>query len=112
MSKKLSDQEIAAQFNAMKQELQTMAQKIGELEMESEEHKLVIDTIEPMNSDRKCFRLIGGVLVERTVEEILPAVKANNEGIKTIMHQLLEQYKKKEEAFRAFQKEHDIVVRQ
>ena len=34
-----SDKEIVAQFNQMKTELQTIMQKLGELEQEKEEHK-------------------------------------------------------------------------
>ena len=33
--------------------------------------------------DRKCFRLIGGVLVERTVKEVLPALQTNLQGVST-----------------------------
>ncbi|KAL1919026.1 uncharacterized protein VTP21DRAFT_2407 [Calcarisporiella thermophila] len=107
---KAPDQEVTVQFNLMKQELQNLAQKIGELEAESDEHKLVIDTISPLQTDRKCFRLIGGVLVERTVGEVLPALKTNHEGIKNVMNQLLQTYKKKEEEFVAFQKKHNIQM--
>jgi prefoldin subunit 2 len=32
--------------------------------------------------DRKCFRLIGGVLVERTVRDITPALKTNRDGVR------------------------------
>jgi prefoldin subunit 2 len=99
-AKKLSQQEIAALFQQKKNELQALAQKIGELDMEKEEHKynssidllktptltitssrLVIDTMEPLDPKRKCFRLVGGVLVERTIEEVLPALKLNSEGV-------------------------------
>ncbi|CAG8596308.1 7601_t:CDS:10 [Ambispora leptoticha] len=109
-TKKLTDQEITIQFNNMKSELQTLAQKLGELEQDAEEHKAVIDTLVPLSGDRKCFRLVGGVLVERTVKETLPALNTNHEGIRKAMDTLLAQYKKKEEDFNAFQKEHNIRV--
>lgn len=38
-------------------------------------HSLVIGTLRDANEtepDRKCFRLVGGVLVERTVQDVLP----------------------------------------
>jgi len=44
-------------------------------------YRLVVDTISPLDGDRKCFRLVGGVLVERTVKEVLPALKTNQEGV-------------------------------
>ncbi|CAG8490916.1 17828_t:CDS:2 [Funneliformis caledonium] len=107
-TKKLTDQEITTQFNAMKTELQNIAQKIGELESESDEHKAVIDTLSPLNDDRKCFRLVNGVLLERTVKDVLPALQTNYDGIKGIMDNLVRSYKTKEDEFIAFQKEHNI----
>ncbi|CAG8541576.1 314_t:CDS:2 [Dentiscutata heterogama] len=109
-SKKLTNQEVTTQFNLKKNELQTIAQKIGELESEVEEHKAVIDTISPLNGDRKCFRLVGGVLVERTVKDVLPALQTNHDGIKRAIDQLVQSYKTKEEEFVAFQKEHNIIT--
>lgn len=34
--------------------------------------------------ERKCFRMIGGVLVERTVKDVVPALETNKEGVGTI----------------------------
>ncbi|KAG9301227.1 hypothetical protein G9A89_012610 [Geosiphon pyriformis] len=109
-TKKLSDQEVTVIFNNMKTELQSIAQKLGELEAEAEEHKAVVETLSPLSGDRKCFRLVGGVLVERTVKDVLPALTTNHAGIRNVMDQLVGQYKKKEEEFVAFQKEHNIRV--
>lgn len=43
--------------------------------------RVVIKNITPLEGSRRCFRLVGGVLVERTVSEVLPAVKENQAGV-------------------------------
>lgn len=49
---------------------------------------MVVDTLEPLEVTRRAYRMVGGVLVERTVGEVLPTVKANQEGIKQLLQQL------------------------
>ncbi len=49
--------------------------------MERDEHKLVVETLTKLESERKAFRLVGGVLVERTVGEVLPIVSQNFDGV-------------------------------
>jgi prefoldin subunit 2 len=81
-SRKYDDQELVAQFRDMRSELQNTRVKLGELEAEVNEHALVIETLQPLDGQRKCFRLVGGVLVERTVKDVLPALKSNKEGVR------------------------------
>lgn len=50
-----------------------------------------------MAGDRKCFRLINGVLVERTVDDVKPALQTNAEGLKKVLDDLVKQYKSKQE---------------
>ncbi len=40
-----------------------------------------MDALKKVDPDRKCFRMIGGVLVERSVKEVLPALKFNSEQV-------------------------------
>ena len=101
---------MQAQYNAQKQALAQIGQKLTQLESDADEHRLVIDTLEPMDGQRKCFRMIGGVLVERSVQDVLPTLKTNQSGIQTIMEGMAKEYKRKEEAFTAWQKEHNIKV--
>jgi hypothetical protein len=47
-------------------------------------HSLVLSTLTPLlttEPTRKCFRLIGGVLVERTVSEVEPDLRGNLLGV-------------------------------
>jgi len=46
-----------------------------DLDDEKKEHELFLDATKELESTRKCQRMIGGVLVERTLGEVLPAIK-------------------------------------
>ncbi|KAJ1647284.1 Cochaperone prefoldin complex subunit [Coemansia erecta] len=106
----LSEQELRITANQYGNELKAIASKIGELELQLDEHSLVIKTMSPMPEDRKCFRLINGVLVERTVKEVLPALKTNKEGIAKTIEQLTAQYRAKDKEFVEFQQKNHIRV--
>lgn len=41
--------------------------------------------------------MINGVLVERTVEDVIPALKTNAEGLKKVLNDLVKQYQNKQE---------------
>ncbi|THH13636.1 hypothetical protein EW146_g6612 [Bondarzewia mesenterica] len=107
----LSDQEVQQNYSQLQSELQSIAAKIGELEQEAEEHVLVLSTLNEALAEepnRKCFRLIGGVLVERTVKDVVPALQTNRDGIRKVIANLAEQYKSKEEDFEKFKREYNI----
>ncbi|KAI9467147.1 Prefoldin beta-like protein, partial [Lactarius psammicola] len=109
----LSDYRIEIQqtYSRFQNDLQTLASKIGELEQEAEEHVLVLSTLNEAlleEPDRKCFRLIGGVLVERTVKDVVTALQTNRDGIRKVIASLTEQYKAKEGEFEKFKEEYNI----
>jgi prefoldin subunit 2 len=118
--------DLQTQYNNYKNTLQNIAAKIGDLETESDEHtcacihprhlandRLVVQTLEPLPQDRTCYRMINGTLAKQTVKDVLPTLKANQEGLKSVMETLLKQYKTTEDQFNKFQKDNKIkVVRQ
>jgi len=59
--------------------------------------RLVLDTLNPLVEDRKCFRLINGVLIEQTVKDVRPQLKTNHDGLKSTLDVLLKQYTTKQE---------------
>lgn len=41
--------------------------------------------------------MINGVLVERTVKDVTPALQTNSEGLKQVLEELVKQYKRQQE---------------
>ncbi len=64
-----------------------------------------------MDGDRKCFRMIGGVLVERTVKEVTPALTSNSEKLGKLIETLEKQLKEKGEEINGYMEKHNIQVR-
>jgi prefoldin subunit 2 len=95
----------------MKEESQVLAQKISELDQERQEHVLVTETLEKLDSDRKCFRMVGGVLTERTVATVLPAVKDNMDKLTAVINELYGKLQGKEKEMQEFQSKHNIRLR-
>ncbi len=64
-----------------------------------------------MDAGRRCFRLVGGVLVERTVGEVLPAVERNQAGLQDIVQRITEQREAKLKILADFQEKYKIRVK-
>ncbi|KAH6675709.1 Prefoldin beta-like protein [Halenospora varia] len=103
-------QELQQQYENYKNGLQQIASKIGDVETEAEEHRLVLETLEPLPADRKCFRMINGVLVERTVKDVVPALQTNSEGLKKVLEELMKQYRSKQVEMETWKKKNNIQV--
>ncbi|RYP76926.1 hypothetical protein DL771_001479 [Monosporascus sp. 5C6A] len=109
-AKKQQGEQLQTTYSNYKNTLQQLASKIGDVEQEAEEHKLVLETLEPLSGDRKCFRMINGVLVERTVKDVVPALKTNADGLKKVLDDLVKQYKAKQDELEKWKKKNNIQV--
>ncbi|XP_059361897.1 prefoldin subunit 2-like [Carassius carassius] len=103
-----SAEQVVANFQRMRQEQRSMASKAAELEMEINEHSLVIETLKEVDPSRKCFRLVGGVLVERTVKEVMPALENNKEQITKIVDSLNSQMQAKGRELTEYRERYNI----
>jgi prefoldin subunit 2 len=72
--------------------------------------RTVIDTLKGVDDNRKCFRLIGGVLCEQTVKETLPNLIHNKEQLEKLIESGKEQLTKKGMEINRFKEEHNIRV--
>lgn len=107
----VNEQEVATKYGNMRAEINQIYSKITELEMEVSEHSLVINAIQPLDQSRKCYRMIGGVLVERTIREVLPAVQHNKEGIEEVISRLNEALERKKKELADFESKYKIRIR-
>lgn len=105
-----SEQDIVREFNARRQRLNEMFTKINELTAEVAEHEMVIAALQPMDKARKCFRLIGEVLVERNVGETMPAVEKHKGNLEGVIETLKTQYKQQEKELTDFQAKYKIRI--
>ena len=74
------------QYRDIMAECQRLMQKIAELEVDRNEHLLVEETLKPLDPSRRAYRLVGEVLVERSVAEVLPSVTANKDNVSIILY--------------------------
>lgn len=104
--------EILGTYKIKMGECQQIASKINELQGERDEHKLVIESLTKLEAERKAFRLIGGVLVERTVGEVLPDLTKNYEGLKDLLGKLDETLKTKDKERLEYKELHGIMTQE
>lgn len=104
-------QEVEATFRQMRRQQQALHAKVAELEGEQAEHSLVLNTLSDLDGDRRCWRLISGVLVERNVKEVLPAVKDTHEGISKLVEELKGKQVELQEEVRVFKAKYGITER-
>ncbi|XP_015375922.1 PREDICTED: prefoldin subunit 2 [Diuraphis noxia] len=110
--KKPTEEELIQNtFNALRTEQRQLATKLSEIELDLNEHSIVIDTLNKLDDERKCFRLIGGVLVERKICDVLPTLIKNRGEMGKIVKTLNEQLTKKGIEINDFKNKHNIQVR-
>lgn len=70
----------------------------------------MIETLRGVSGERKCFRMVGGVVVERTVGDVLPELQATCEQLPRAMRALEDQLARKGEEINQYIQNHDIRV--
>ncbi|XP_075974982.1 prefoldin 2 [Anticarsia gemmatalis] len=103
-----TSEEVFTGLQMLRSEQRQLANKITELEMDLNEHKIVIETLRGVDKTRKCFRMIGGVLVERTVNEVLPELENNCEQLPKAIKALEEQLENKGRTINEYVQQNNI----
>ncbi|XP_059144036.1 prefoldin subunit 2-like [Physella acuta] len=107
----LSKEQLISGFNELRQQQRMLASRISEIEMDMKEHDLVIDVLKGVDASRKCYRMIGGVLVERTVGVVLPGLITNREKMKEYTDSLRTNLETKGKELNQFRETHGIQIK-
>jgi len=65
-----------------------LVQKLVELEDEKRENELVIESISKLEDTRKCWRLVNGVLIEKTKVEVVPEMRVVINNLSAVANQI------------------------
>jgi prefoldin subunit 2 len=102
-------QKIVSGFQSLRDEQTQLVQKTQDLEMDLKEHDLVLSTLSTItDKQRRCYRMIGGVLIEHTVGEVVPALQANREQINNVIENFKQKTEEKAKELTAYKQKHDI----
>jgi prefoldin subunit 2 len=104
-------QQLAAEYSARTQSIANLIRQIAELEQERTEHALVNKTLAQAQPNRNCAMLVGSVLCQQTVQEVLPKVQQNEARINQVLDKLNAELKEREQSLQEFKKEHNIQIR-
>ncbi|EGV61390.1 Cochaperone prefoldin complex subunit [Yamadazyma tenuis] len=79
---------LQQQYNKLQADIADMQEQLGTIQAQLQEYVIVDKTLTSISPDhragRKCFKMIGGVLVEKTVDEVIKLLDAD---IKSLQQQ-------------------------
>lgn len=98
-------------LNALRQEQREIVNRLNLLENDLTETKLVVEALQQVDSDRKCYRSQGGILVEQKVSEVIPALDKSKEQLETMITGAKREITDKGKAIQTFMSENNLTIR-
>merc|ERR1712008_372711 len=99
---------VISRYKELQSECNNLINKVTELEVDRNEHRLVEETLIPLDGNRRAFRLVGGILVERTVGEALPSVSSNRTNLDNVIKTLSERLEAKQKETMGWKSKYNI----
>lgn len=109
-NKPLTKNQILAQYNDIKQKYTLFFQKALEIEQELVEHNLVASTLANLKNNRKCFRKIGGVLVEKDSDTVKKDLEVEIANIKQTLDIVYKSMKSQEDFLADMNKKYGEIL--
>ena len=98
-------------YKRLLSEREQLASMVIDRESEAEEHRLVASTLKKSDATKRAWRLVGDVLVEGTVADVVLEVDKNYEGLKGVCENGRQQLARKGEELKAYEKKWGITIK-
>ena len=89
-----------------------LVQKLMELEDEKKENELVIESISKLEDTRKCWRLINGVLIEKTKLEVIPEMRTQINNLNAVVKQITDTLVSVKQEIKNLEAAYDHIMKQ
>ncbi|KAG7665319.1 GIM4 [[Candida] subhashii] len=107
-------QALQQEYNRFKELISELESQLSSVTAQLQEHGIVDNTlssIEPeKRTGRKCFKMIGGVLVEKSVDEVINILTEEINTLKDQRSKLDEQLTKNRKELESWMKKHNVKV--
>lgn len=98
-------------LNALRQEQRDIVDRLNTLENDLTETKLVAEALRQTDPERKCYRSQGGILIEKKVKDVIPALEESKGHLETMVAGAKKEITDKGKAIQAFMTENNIQIR-
>ena len=86
--------------------------KLMEIEEQKKEHELVLESISKLEDTRKCWRLINGVLVEKTKLEVVPDMRVQINNFNAVGKQIQDSLVAVRQEIRNLESSYEHIMKQ
>uniref|UniRef100_A0A0G4F6D9 Prefoldin subunit 2 n=1 Tax=Chromera velia CCMP2878 TaxID=1169474 RepID=A0A0G4F6D9_9ALVE len=95
MAEKISQEQLHAASQQVEAERTQLMSKINEMADQVADHGRVLDAFKGVEPERRCYRLVGGVLVESTMSDVKPQIESHKGRIEKLIEDLKAQLAEK-----------------
>lgn len=107
-----TEKQIIEVYRRLLDEREAIAGMILERQGDLDEHVLVLKTLCGCDRDKKAWRLVGDVLVERDVKSVIPEIEKNRDSLKGVVENAKQQLEAKAKEMREFEKKYNIRIKE
>ncbi|KAH3670595.1 hypothetical protein OGAPHI_001110 [Ogataea philodendri] len=101
---------LQAKYDNFQQTIESLNTKIVQLHAQADEHAVVLETLKEVPAERRCYRMIGGSLVELRAGEASKVLAENLQGMKSTTEKLTEELKTQQKQFLDWKEKNNIKI--